>query len=280
MEIVHGIQQNTQRVLGYGTKIGNYCVTNIDNNYRFYDVKLIIELLSGYPSFLERYQYTKNSPMALMFLIASVVPELLYDTEAVPISYRRFITRMYTYNRNPDELMDPTKGFCQQVHDKSNCSHSVVECMKTNMMMFEKNCLSLSKLYAKIYIVPLIMGLWHKHGALHCVKSYISSVARSVLSLSSFYLFMHTYLTFIDRHENPKKIHYHFGLFIGTLCLVLGEKKNRSASICQFMIALYVNMWFEKSTKKHKLVWKTLFPILTLLSLRQRGMGKTMMSMI
>lgn len=274
------MQMFTQGIVAQGSKFRDRCLTNIDDNYRYYDIKLILELLSGTQGFHERYTYVKESPMMLMFMAGSLIPELLCDTEAVPKSYRRFLTRMFTYKRDPDELMNTDLGFCQQVHEKSGCSHELSHCMYTNLTIFVRNCKSLGKLYGKIYLIPLIMGLWSRHSLKHCATSYITNVTRSTLSLSSFYLFLHTYLTMVDRTEKPKKIHYHFSLVLGSLCLILGEKKTRSASICQFMIALYINMFFEKSTQKYKLFWKVLFPLLTLLSLKSRGIGKTLMTMV
>lgn len=260
--------------------IGYRYITNIDDNYRYYDIKLILELLSGTSLFRERITYVKKSPIVLMFLGGSLIRELLCDMEAVPKNYRRFLVRMFTYKRDPDELMISDQGFCQQMHDKSGCSHDFLDCMSVNTTIFAKNCKSLGKLYGKIYMIPLILGLWNKHSLTQCISSYVVKVTQSTLALSSCFFFTHTYLTLIDRTEKPKKIHYHFALLLGTMCFILGEKRSRSITICQFMIAMYINLFFEKSTQKHKIFWKALFPVLALLSLKNRGIGKTLMTTI
>jgi len=263
----------------------NSLLKSISNNYRFYAIKILLDLISESHVFYKNYSKLKNSDITLMFMCASTVSEMLTDTNIAPNSYRSFLSKFSNYSRDTNAIIDTNINFCRQVHKGSMCSSKLIDCIKCNITIFFKNFEELLSLYFKLYAIPLVyIILKNSRKELFINKinnilvNYIKNTVRSTLSLSSFYFVIHNYLALIDQLVPPKKIHFHFGLLFGSLCLILGETPARKGMITQFMFTIYLNMFFHETLPGKEVFWKKIFQSLLLVSLIRRGIVKSIMS--
>jgi hypothetical protein len=170
-----------------------------------------------------------------------------------------------------------------QILPESNlkdCSGSAYDCLRFNMIMFKKNMKLFCKLYGKLYAVGYILTFIKNKDILKILPIYIKNVFRSSFAMSLMYLVLHTYLSIIDRMQIPKKIHYHIGLVISTISLLIVEDRHRLGAICQFMASIYANMFMYYSTPKNDTFWKVVIFIAIALSLKHRGCNRTLLSLI
>lgn len=181
---------------------------------------------------------------------------------------------------------DLVENSCRDTRDNipqnklKECNGSIVDCFKFNILLFRKNILTFCKLYSKLYLLGYILPLAKTQDIYGILSKYITDVLRSSLAMSLVYLIMHTYLTLIDRLCNPKKIHYNLGLVISTIPLILLEKKNRLGNICQFMMAIYANMFMYYSTPKIDNLWEIILYVTTFISIEKRGFNRTLLSLV
>ncbi|VBB17623.1 hypothetical protein YASMINEVIRUS_86 [Yasminevirus sp. GU-2018] len=162
----------------------------------------------------------------------------------------------------------------------TQCSGSLQDCLRNNYKLFLANIKMFSKLYGKLYALSMIINIVRTRSVFRHIRPYLTSVFRSSLTMATMYFVAHSYLVMIERMEPPKKHHYHFGLIIGSVFLATMEERSRLGAICQFMMAIYVNMFLHYSTPKNLKIWRYLLYMVTLLSLKRRGVSRTMLSLI
>ena len=273
-------QQSDQSSTPYtGVRLIDGLINNVNKNYRFYVIKILLDLVTDIPILRDKYLIFKHSNIALMFLCASTVSEMLSDTEITPKGYRSFLSKCSNYSRDDTVMIHTDTSFCQQVHKGSKCKGTLSDCLKTNFEMLLRNCRKLGSFYGKLYLIPALWIL--RQNPKKSVVTYLINVIRSTISLSMYYFVSQSYLSIVDKTSSPpKKIHFHFSIMIGSLCLLLVEAKSRRGMISQFMLTIYLNMFFLRTLPKSENCWKILFPFLLIISLMRRGAGKTLVSVL
>lgn len=262
-----------------GVRLIDGLINNINDNYRFYVIKILLDLVTDVPILKDRYLTFKHSNIALMFLCASTISEMLSDTEITPKGYRTFLSKCSNFSRDDRVMIHTDTSFCHQVHRGSQCQSTLSDCLKTNFAMFLRNLRKLGSFYGKLYLIP---GLWIlRQNPKKSIITYLINVIRSTVSLSLFYFVSQSYLSVVDKTSSPpKKIHFHFSIMIGSLCLLLVEAKSRRGMISQFMLTIYLNMFFLRTLPRSENCWKILFPFLLIVSFIRRGAGKTLVSVL
>jgi hypothetical protein len=272
-------QQLDQQSTYTGIRLIDGLINNVNNNYRFYVIKILLDLVTDIPILKDKYLEFKYSKIALMFLCASTVNEMLSDTEITPKGYRTFLSKCSNFSRNDKIMIHTDTSFCHQVHEGSQCKSTLSDCLKTNFAMFLRNCRKLGSFYGKLYLIPALWIL--RHNPKKSIVSYVINVTRSTISLSLFYFVSQSYLSIVDKTSfPPKKIHFHFSIMLGSLCLLLVEAKPRLGMINQFMLTIYLNMFFLRTLPKSDNCWKRTFPFLLIISFMRRGLGKTLISVL
>ena len=276
-------------------KILKGIVNNIKKNYRYYNIKIILDLITNSSIFdiNKKYHGYKYSKPILVFLCANIVQELLEKSDICPQNYRAFLSKLSNSSGTRNVLVEPNVSFCKQIHnltDESKCHGTFNDCMVSNFKIFLRNYKILLSLYSKIYAIPWIYRLIIKKDPLYIFSSvfqkiflsYIKNVNLSCLSLCSFYFVSHGYLTFVEQslQRPPDKLHYNFSISLGSLCLIMGETKTRLGMITNFMTALYINIFFQKTIPGHENFWKNLFPFLLCFSFLKRGLKNTIVSIL
>ncbi len=281
----------------YFYKIIKGIINNISKNYRYYDIKILLDLITdlsilGIDKKYSKYKYSKS---VLVFLCATIVQELLRNTDIVPRNYRSFLSKFSNCKGCPNVQIEPNVSFCKQIHnesDDSKCFGTFYSCMKSNFIMFIRNYKILISLYSKLYAIPIFYKLWIKKNInskyifssvfLKTLTTYIKNINLSSFSFALFYFISQSYLTIIEHTSKnaPDKLHYNFGISIGAICLTMGETKSRLGMITHFMTALYINIFFQKTIPGHEYFWKNLFPFLLCFSFLKRGIKKTIVSII
>ena len=135
-------------------KILKGIVNNIKKNYRYYNIKIFLDLITNSSIFdiNKKYHGYKYSKPILVFLCANIVQELLEKSDICPQNYRAFLSKLSNSSGTRNVLVVPNVSFCKQIHNLTNeskCQGTFNDCMVSNFKIFLRKFMTIFQIKYK-----------------------------------------------------------------------------------------------------------------------------------
>ena len=244
------------------------------SNIKYYTIKLLIESIIEKSSFAKRlFKKYGASQLLFTYFCSTLINNMFYNKNNIMANYRIFIGKLGRWNIHKDCYI-PMDNICNYMHEHSiSCCHDIFR-------VFKKSFFKLFILYSKLSLVSILYKLYKKKQIklLPIIAGIIKST--SFLSLlGTFYRIIVCSCAQFNKDDKLPVFTSQYALSIGSLAFQF-ESVSRRPIINKYILSLYIHDLTSQLGLTNINVWKYIFMVALLYSIKSRSITKTLISLI